>query len=241
MAKKLFSFKMEELPAIGDFILSRVKKDLNDFSGFSSVFTLDYLAPIEAKNAAFKKLTGSSLVSKELKATTQQLKDVCVGLRVKLNILEGYLTLGASGLDISVADMGLKSIRQNISRRNIEGFIANMQKTLTAVKRNLPALEATGLNAELLNELEAEVEKIESLNIRQNDLISDRNRLTEKNVNQANDLWKSLLPILKTAKAIYRSVDTAKLKDYTTAQLVKRVNAERQKKETVNREPGEES
>ena len=40
-----------------------------------------------------------------------------------------------------------------------------------------------------------------------------------------NDLWTSLQPILKTAKAIYRVVDETKLKDYTVTQLVKRINA----------------
>jgi hypothetical protein len=50
--------------------------------------------------------------------------------------------------------------------------------------------------------------------------------MTEKNIYQFNDLWDSLQPILKTAKAIYRGVDEVKLKDYTVTQLTKRIHAE---------------
>jgi hypothetical protein len=60
--------------------------------------------------------------------------------------------------------------------------------------------------------------------------------MTEKNIYQFNDLWDSLQPILKTAKAIYRGVDEVKLKDYTVTQLTKRIHAEgkRDKQEPAN-------
>jgi hypothetical protein len=89
--------------------------------------------------------------------------------------------------------------------------------------------------------MEAKVKQIESLNIRQNDLIRERNRLTEKNTNLFNDLWKSLQPVLNTAKAIYRGVDAVKLKDYTVTQLVKRIHAEGKRKPTAPEEQNKNS
>jgi hypothetical protein len=71
--------------------------------------------------------------------------------------------------------------------------------------------------------------EISALNVKQNDLVSKRNRLTKQNIEMFNDLWESLQPVLKTAKAIYRGVDDVKLKDYTIAQLLKRINATRKK------------
>jgi hypothetical protein len=236
MTKKTFPVKLEELPVIGEFILRALKKDLKDFSSFSSVFTTGYLTSVESKNTVCKDLLGSLTTGKELKAVTQQLKEASAGLRTKLNSLEGYLILGAAELDISVADAGLKAARSAISKGNTEGVIATVKKILTVAKRNLPALEARGLNTQLTGDLEAEIEKIDSLNLRQNDLISERNRMTEKNTCQFNDLWDSLQPILKTAKAIYRGVDEVKLKDYTVTQLTKMIHAEgkRERREPEN-------
>jgi hypothetical protein len=110
----------------------------------------------------------------------------------------------------------------------------NMHKLLTVVRRNLSVLETKGLRSELVSDIESQIGEISALNTRQNDLISDRNRLTKQNIELFNDLWESLQPVLKTAKAIYRGVDDTKLKDYTVAQLMKRINAGRKRKnETV--------
>ncbi|MDR2041059.1 MAG: hypothetical protein LBP98_01920, partial [Tannerella sp.] len=59
---------------------------------------------------------------------------------------------------------------------------------------------------------------------RQNKLESERNRVTEQDVDAYNDLWLALQPILETGKALYRGTDKAKLKDYTFVQLEKRLH-----------------
>jgi hypothetical protein len=230
MAKK-FQCKIEDMPVIGEFLLNSVKKDMDDFSKFSSIFTPEYLTTVETKINACKDLISSSTITKELKSVTRQTYDKSKGLRVKLNILEGYLKLGSDGLDVAIEDVGLKNVRNDISRSNIEGLIANMQKTLTVVKRNKSLLATKGLKEELITDIETQIVEIRALNTRQNDLISDRNRLTKENISIFNDLWDSLQPIVKTAKAIYRGVDDVKLKDYTIAQLMKRINANHKKNE----------
>ncbi|MDR1553488.1 MAG: hypothetical protein LBS69_08520 [Prevotellaceae bacterium] len=228
MAKK-FQGKIEDVPVLGEFLLSNVKKDINDFRSFSSVFTPDYLTGIETKINLCKELISSSSVTKELKTVTRQLYSKSKGLRVKLNVLEGYLKLGANDLDVTVEDAGLKNVRNDITRCNTEGLASNMQKVITVVKRNQPALEAKGLRPEMISDIESQIGEISALNVKQNDLISKRNRLTKQNIELFNDLWESLQPVVKTAKAIYRGVDDVKLKDYTIAQLLKRINATRKK------------
>jgi hypothetical protein len=226
MTKK-FQCKIEDLPVIGEFLVSSVRKDLSDFAGFSSMFTPDYIAAIEIKVNSCKELISSSTVAKELKNITKQLYDKSKGLRVKLNVLEGYLKLGSDDLDITVEDAGLKNIRNDISRCNIEGLMLNMKNLLTVLRRNQFVLESKGLKPELISDIEIQIGEISALNTKQNDLISDRNRLTKQNIELFNDLWESLQPVLKTAKAIYRGTDDTKLKDYTIAQLIKRVSAGR--------------
>jgi hypothetical protein len=193
------------------------------------MFTPDYLTTIEIKINACKELISSSTVVKELKAVTKQMYDKSKGLRVKLNVLEGYLKLGKDNLDIAVDDAGLKDVRNNISRSNIEGLISNTKKLLDAVKRNQFVLEAKGFKPSIISDIEFQIAEINVLNTKQNYLISDRNRMTKQNIELFNDLWESLLPVVETAKAIYRGVDDVKLKDYTIAQLVKRINAGKRK------------
>jgi predicted DNA-binding protein YlxM (UPF0122 family) len=209
---------------LGGFVVNSAEKDIDDFNHYSPVFTVDYFVPVRAKIEVCKELVKSSTVTKELKVTTQQLYDRTDDLRGKLNALEGYLKLGADSLDIAVKDFNLKAVRMAISRRNIEGVISNTKTALVAVKRNLPVLESKGLRQTLIDEIEKQTQEINSLNEKQNDLTSKRNRLTDENLDKFNDLWESLQTIINAAKAIY-SFDKVKLKDYTIAQLLKRINA----------------
>jgi hypothetical protein len=234
--KRLFQCKLEELPVIGEFLLNSLRKDLADFSGFSPLFTESFIQTVEVKISTCRELISSSTVTGELKAVTAKISDSVNRLRVKLNILEGYLKLGAAELDISVADAGVKDVRSAISRGNIEGVTANTRKLLTAVKRNQPALEAKGMNPALPVDIETQVREIDVLNAGQNELLSARNRLTVENIELFNDLWKSLLPISETAKALYRGVNQTKLNDYTIVQLKKRISAERKRAEKTSAE-----
>jgi hypothetical protein len=224
MRIRIFPCKIEDVPVIGEFVVNSVERDLNDFSGYSSLFTIDYLVSIKIKIGVCKELVKSSVIAKELKFATQKLYDKSNNLRVKLNTLEGYLKLSADDLDVAVNDVNIKSVRQNISRGNIEGVLSSMKTALVAVKRNMPALEAKGLKQSLIDEIETQLQEINSLNDKQNELISKRNRLTSENIDKFNDLWSSLKPIFDTAKAIYRGVDDVKLKDYTIAHLKKRTS-----------------
>ena len=233
--KKLFQCKFEELPVIGEFVVDSARKDIADFSSFSPVFTALYFDGIDAKIAVCREKVRSWVVTQELKATTEKLVNMTGGLRVKLNLLEGYLKLAASDLDVKATDMGLSVVRAAISRGNTEKVIMGITEMLIAVRRNQAALEARGMKPALITEIAAIAQDISDLNVKQNELESARNRLTEENMELFNDLWKALLPVFETGKALYRGVDGAKLKDYTVAQLVKRIDHEGKRKSTDNK------
>jgi hypothetical protein len=224
---KKFSCKTEEVPVIGEFLVSNAERDINDFGNYSSIFSANYFASVRSKIEVCKELVKSSAVSKELKDVTRQLYGRTKTLRVKLNAVEGYFKFGTNNLDIAVEDAGLKNVRQDITKHNVEGLLSNMQTVLTAVTRNLPVLEMQGLKHTLIDEIKTDLKEISMLNERQNLLMSKRNRLTVENIQKFNDLWSNLKLIMDAAKAIYRGVDEVKLKDYTAAQLRKRINAER--------------
>ncbi|MDR1886597.1 MAG: hypothetical protein LBQ70_01665, partial [Prevotellaceae bacterium] len=182
MINKTFSCKIEDLPVIGEFLLGSLTKDLSDFSAYSPMFTADYPASIRVKIDACKNLISSSTITRELKATTQALYGKSKNLRGKLNTLEGYLKLAGQELDVAVDDTGLKSVRNDISRHNTEGLELNLRRMLTAVKRNMEVLTAKGLRRELIDEIEVRLEEIGELNVKQNVQTSERNRLTQSNI-----------------------------------------------------------
>jgi hypothetical protein len=222
--KKKFRCKVEELPVIGGFLLSSLKKDIDDFSNFSLTFDPNFVSMLEEKVRVCNNLISSSTLTEELKLVTIQLSDKSKSLRVKLNKIEGLIKLAGNDLDVTVDDTGLKSVRNSISKGNTESLILNTKNFIAVIKRNVNALLAKGLRPELIDDIEKTIDEIGALNIKQNDIVSNRNRLTKQNIEVFNDLWETLKTVFNAAKAIYRGVDDTKLKDYTLTQLLKRIN-----------------
>jgi hypothetical protein len=90
-------------------------------------------------------------------------------------------------------DTGIPVVRNAISRRNTEGVIAGVTNMLAVVNRNVKALEAKRMKSALLDEIAATTQEINALNVRQNELESERNCLTEENTEMFNDLWINLI------------------------------------------------
>jgi hypothetical protein len=228
--KREFRCKVEELPVIGEFVLNSANRDATDFQRFSPIFTPEYLGRIEGKIKTCKEVVPSSVIARQLKATTETLKKMSDSIRLSLNVLEGYLKLAADELDIRIKDIGLAAIRRSISHGNTEGLTVNVRTMLVAVKRNQAALEAKGLRPGLLDDILTQIQEIETLNLKQNTLQSDRTLTTAEDLEAFNDLWRAIKPLFDTGKALYRGVNAVKLNDYTLTHLVKRINAEGNRK-----------
>ncbi|MDR2040997.1 MAG: hypothetical protein LBP98_01610 [Tannerella sp.] len=233
--KRLFQCSISDLPVIGEFLLESLGRDINDFSAYSPLFTTSYRDGVRAKILACRGLTRAWTLIKELKTVTGKLYADMNALRVRLNPVEGYLKLAAASLDVAVADAGLKEVRKSISNGNAETLVPAVAEFLATLRRNLSALQAVGLQANQLDAIEQHTLAIDALNVRQNKLESERNRVTEQDVDAYNDLWLALQPILKTGKALYRGTDKAKLKDYTFVQLEKRLHPSPRKPQPDNK------
>jgi hypothetical protein len=238
--KTLFSCPIDDVPVIGEFVVESMGRDMHDFSSYSPIFTPQYADNVKMKIVICRDLTRSWTFTKELKAVTDKLYVGIDGMRVKINRLEGYIRLGAEALDVAVADVGLKEVRRSISAGNAERLVPAVAQLLSTVRRNYVALQVVGLQETLLMEIEHQTAEIDALNVKQNELESERNRATERDVEAFNDLWRSLAPILETGKALYRGVDDAKRKDYTIAQLEKRLHPPKRKPEPNDEAPAAE-
>jgi hypothetical protein len=75
---------------------------------------------------------------------------------------------------------------------------------------------------------------IDGLNMEQNELFSKRSQNCLNNMNMFNNLWDILSDIMLVGKAIYKSTNESKLKDYTMLQIKRRMNNERKNTTAAN-------
>jgi hypothetical protein len=226
MEEKKFNCKMEAVPVVTGFALQSMENDKVDFMAYSPVFADPFMADIQSKQTLCMDLIKSSDVVRQQKAITKQISQKLGEFRVSLNPVEGYLKLAGKTLDIEVADFGLNNLRTAISKGDVEGFISDAKSLFLHLNRNEAALQAKGMRPETVATLTIQESEIRQLNLQQNDLKNRRTRVANDNIKDFNDLWDMLGTILNAGRAMYRGVDDAKLKEYTLANLLKRVHNE---------------
>lgn len=215
---------MEDVPVITGFALTSMESDKADFVAFSPVFADPFVPNVRAKQIECNELIKSKDVIKEQKVLTALINTELDTLRVNLNPLEGYLKMAGNELDIKLSDFGLKTLRTAISKGNVEGVLAESQSLFMFVKRNEVVLQAKGMKPELLVKLVAQIGVITQLNQQQNESKNKRSRVASENIKYFNELWDMLTTILDAGRAMYRGVDEVKLREYTMANLLKRVH-----------------
>lgn len=228
--KKEFYFKIEELPVVAGFTIENATRDLADFTAFSPMFTPEYLKAVGTKRDSVNALIHSSTLSKQLKVITGELAVLTTNFRTPLNRIENYFRLAKDQIDILPQDIGIKQVRKMIGSGNAEGLMQELRRLIATLERNKEALKKTGFTDAMLEEVKTTVAGIDRLNTQQSILMSERNINTQENVAVFNDLWRDVKSLIETGKAIYNRVNPAKAKDYSIAELRRRVNAERPKK-----------
>ena len=224
MENKKFNCKMEDLPVISGFAIQSLETDKVDFIEYSPVYDGDFITDARSKQKECSELVKQEDVLKRQKKVTQEINLNLKGLRNNVNKIEGYLLLAANKLDISVADFSLADLRLNISKKNVEGVCSDIQSLIVKLKRNEAVLSDKGMKTALLDDLAAQSEKLDKLNLNQNDFKNKRSRTASDNIKIFNELWDILSMILDGGRSLYRTSDKVKYKEYTLSQLKKRVN-----------------
>jgi hypothetical protein len=233
MTTKKFSCKAEEVTAIAGFVAESMNEDMADFQGYSPDFSPNYVQQILTKRKVCLELEKAGITTQKLKKVTETLVTAEQNLRPSLNLVEGYVSRAKESLDVAPESFGLHTLRDAISRGNDEGIISGLQTVLANIKRNIAPLQAKGLKQELIDALSASYTTIDQLNNQQNKLADERSAATAANIGDYNELWGLISPIMEAGRLLYRGVDEVKLKKYTLALLIKRVNAEGSNKSTA--------
>lgn len=194
-----FNCKKEELPIISGFVATSFERDLTNFSGYSPVFDAIYVEGFKAKITAVEELVNPKSETLALKLINEHSYSILDGLIGSINHLEGYISLA-----------GEKVLTQlHTVNSNITNYLDELkEKGLT------DALVASFTDAvTLLNSDKKEGYK----------LISNRAALVQNNMGMLNDLNDQMVSICDIGKIFFKQTDKAKLKDYTFAQLLKKV------------------
>lgn len=225
--KKKFHCKIEEMPTIASFVIASFTRDLADFNNYSTLFNQEFLADLDAQRQTCTELIMTDSVNIELKNASKRLYENLKKLRISLVLIEGYIILAKR--DLNNDYLGLRKLRLNMKAGNVEGVILSGRSFINNINECKTILIRKGMKQEQIEALKNLFNSIESLNREQNELLSKRSQNCLNNMYIFNNLWDLLSQIFQVGKAIYKSTNEAKLKDYTMIQLKKRMNNERKK------------
>lgn len=223
MESKKFNCKMQDIPVIAGFLLASMERDKADFISYSPMFADPFMADTRIKQAECYEIVKAADVLKLQKVVKTQIETAGTQLRVQLNKCEGYLKMAESQLDIKVDDFGLKSIRNALSKSDMEKTISEGRTLVTNLKRNAAALSEKGLKQAGIDEMATLITEIDTLNERHNALKNDRSRAAGDNYAMLNDMWDTIGTIVAAGRAMYKGVDAIKLREYTMTNLQGRV------------------
>lgn len=233
MKTRKFSYAAEQLPIALRMALTSLKVDWPDFSSYApTVFTESFVQESEAKISSFEQQIKAEDVKKQQKVvTTQDLPTALKDLQLQLNQVEGYLKLAEPTLDIKRKDFGMDKLRDAIHDKDIAGIVSSGNSFIIHLKRNEDALTAKNMKPVTITNVATKLTEIESLKSSQNELKNKTGRVSDTNIEAANEIWDTLKIITDTGTAIYKGVDSVKQKEYTLSAIFKRIS---NSKTTIN-------
>lgn len=228
LVKLKIRVRIEEVPAIGRFLIDSLTTDFADFTALSPLYNAGYLTNANGKLAVVEGLINPKQLTAELKVITLRMLSTMEGLRGKIDKLERYIDL-ASGLTIGKKDFGIGKVRSEINQRDVEGLIGALKDLLKNVNNNMAALVAVGYSAAQHTALQTAKSDLTADNTAQNAKVNERDNKVIANYGLLNEFWDIMTDIGKSGRAIYKTSFPNKVDDYTIAALKRRIRQEQLK------------
>jgi ABC-type transporter Mla subunit MlaD len=233
--KPTFTCAVKDLPVIGQFVLTSLRRDLPELATRSIKY--QDKAFVEAFAAALKKveeLVNPAVFTAQHKKLTEQIDADSKTIRPLLNNLEIRLAdadeLPATGpqLTINPADSGISQLRKAISNRDVEGIIYHGKNLLHHLTDNAEVLKLVAYPETEREELDRLLTALADANVAQNALISARDAKVQANLHVLNSFFDEFLNrVLADGKKAFKESAPAKMHDYTMSRLKARVTAQR--------------
>ncbi len=222
--------RIDELTALGAFVLASYIVDLNEFTGFSPDYTQLHATNVDIELKAVDELINPKVLVAELKVITKRIYANQDTVANKLTLLEGYIKR-AIGLTIAPADFGISAARTSNRSGDIEGLVTNMGTITKNVTNpiNKAALLAKGYTALMQTNFEALTKSFKDDNTAQNSKMDARSVQVKNNHVAINALWVKLNDICDAGKRIFSTGAAEKKKQYTVTSLLSRMRNDAKK------------
>lgn len=231
-----YNCKDEELPVIGGYVLTSIRRDQAKFEEYSPIYNNEGIAAFEKEITAIDELVNpkseiaeSKLVTARLYSTMDRIFDTA--LRI-----EGYIGMSKGAVPISAKDFGIAALKLRAHAKDAEGTIKNARLVLANMKKYQEPLTEFGLTDAMINGLAADIASVSADNRLQYDRAKNLNAIVTANLDMMNGVAGKIKEICKNGKILFRG-NAEKLKEYTWAQLMKRVrNIPTPPKKTENKD-----
>jgi hypothetical protein len=227
------SCRMENIPVIGGFVITRVESDLPEIHEAAPDVDQEYLDGLKAQKLVVAGLVRPWEKTTEMKEVTKRIRETLQSMRPKLNLLEIKLKRAEDQLQKSLDAFGLTPLRKQIKKGNVEGVLSALVVTLHEVDANMAALTPKGFTPAMRQWFTTVQAALSADNDLQNVKIDERGELTLENKVTISDFWKGISGLMGIGRLLYKD-NPVKLKEYTFAVLHRRVQAEYKHEDAKN-------
>ncbi|WP_282014909.1 hypothetical protein [Marinifilum flexuosum] len=228
-----FKFRREELPFVGDLMLSLFKRDRVKFEEFSPKYNDEFIASVSAQIHKVQDLTTTQSLTGEIKTITSELYQSMDDLVPKLNRLASYVQSANKSLVIKYADFGIREAKKELRLRNVEAYCAKQKVIEQNITKNLEQLKAEGYKEEFGLEIKNDTKAIYEKNLLQENKLRERKEHVTNNAGEFDVLWKMMSDISRKGKVVMAH-DKQKSEEYMFTNILKKVrNIAGKKKEVV--------
>lgn len=222
----LFNCRAEEVAPLARLLRAHYVADEADFvdllpDEYDKRFLPDFDARLQAVEAAGSQRSAaarSQLLGQQVQTTMGQLP-------VMLNRLEARVRR-AQHLTVPAKSFGLKAVRDAAKADDVERLELALKTLLQNLDDNVAALAAKGHKPEETEQLRTLRQALAAGSTAQDVAQTSQQEVTQQNTRVLNELYRLLQELMADGKSLYRGVDKAKVKNYTLAQLLKRVRRE---------------
>ena len=222
MKNRLFSCKNEELLPVSKFTLYSLKRDLAEFTVFSTLFGEQYVTETEAMINSVENLLEPQAETLALGMITQTMEQQLVNLKQLLSHTEGYLKLMKNVPGITPATFGVSALRKSMYKNDYEGVLKGLKVLNSNIQNLQAALQSKGMPATMPQTLQSIHDNLALNKEKQFEIKSNRAAIVQKNIQELNNLFLRISEIYKIGKVLYKNTDPAKYMDYTFKSLLKK-------------------
>ena len=237
LSSRNFNCKNEELPVICRFNVFNLKRDLNDFKGYSLIFDDPFVSDYEKLIEEVTELVQPKTEMAAQKVITERLHKTIDSLNGPIKHLTGYINMSNGALKITPEGYGLAALRKCIRAKDPEGVMQNLNLVISNNKKYADVLAEKGFKPELAVCFTDSAVAIAADKQAQYEMMSNRKLIVQNNMGLLNALNDKLTQVLSIGKILFADTDPAKAKEYTFARLSKQVHRTSKPDNGNNNEP----